>query len=780
MKINNPFIINDWKFGDFSKLVLLIQVLVLVITSLQFYNIQLPILGPIITFIYLSFIPGFLILRILRIHGLGNIKTIIYCVGLSLLSVMFIGFIMNSLYGFMGILRPISLFYLILTFTVYVLFLLILSYFMDGKYKKSEYICLNDLLNSKLLFLCIFPFLAFFGSYFINYYGNNIISMFLILLIGFTIILVSFDIIPKKFYPFTIWIISISLLYMSSLISTYIWGWDIQNEYFLAKLVLNNAYWNNQLFDAYNSMLSVVMLGPIYSIITTMNLDEVYKIIVPFLFSLVPLGIYSLIKDQTKNSKISFLAVFLFISFNTFYIEMLSLTREMIAEIFLVALLFLVFNRKFKANFLILFLLMGLGLIVSHYSTNYVFIFFFISVILIITIFNLFTKEITLNKDLIILLISVTTLVFFMIIFTILWYDSFSQGTAILSIWDVFNMFMRHSAQKIGIAQELIYGIIFIPIMIVIALLTVYLIKFRDFKPGLRIYNLIFNIQTLIRKKFRYTHLAVLSILILFIMFFLTGPPKTWIVTVIRYLNFDIVFFTLTGLFTAIIYFNKNKFQKEFLVFSILAASMLIAGIMIPTFETSFNITRIYEITFIFLAVFCVIGALKVIGFIYYALKKKKIEFDKSIKIFSIFLTIFLFFNAGFVSVLFNQSVPLHLNGKGISSDYHPLFDQQEVTGAMWLSENRVSTKIFADIYGVFVFFRYIAVPNEIATNNGVSVISNYDNSTSYIFLRKLNRDYVLLIHFGTKRDRVYENMSGEISPKNEIYDNGNSWIYYG
>ena len=84
---------------------------------------------------------------------------------------------------------------------------------------------------------------------------------------------------------FHVWIISISLLYMSSLISPYVWGWDIQNEYYLANLVINYSYWNFILPDAYNSMLSIVMLAPVYSLYTNVNLDHVFKIVSPF-FSL--------------------------------------------------------------------------------------------------------------------------------------------------------------------------------------------------------------------------------------------------------------------------------------------------------------------------------------------------------------------------------------------------------------------------------------------------------------------------------------------------------------
>lgn len=781
MIINNPFQMNDWKFKHFIQFVLIIQVLVLFISGLNLNGFNIPIISQLIPFIYLTFIPGLLILRILRLHELGNIQTLLFSAGLSISSLMFIGFFMNMVYPVFGIFRPISLFYLIITVSAYVLLLCVLSYVIDKNFYNPNFLDTNIILSSKFSFLCIVPFLAVFGSYFVNYYGNNVISMILISLIGLILILITFDIIPEKLHSFTIWIIAISLVYMSSLISSYVWGWDIQNEYYLANLVLKNSYWNFMLFDAYNSMLSVVMLSPIYSIITGMNLDYVLKIIYPFLLSLVPLGLYKIFKMQIDNSKIAFLAVFLFMSFNTFYIEMLSLTREITGELFLISMLLLIFNRKFKANLIFLFVIFSTGLIVSHYSTNYFFIATIISVIIIVSLFNLFTKAINVNKDLIVKILTIPFIAIFMVVFTNLWYNIFSQSTPIRGLWDVYHSIMLGPLKKAGLTQVAFFNIISAILILIIISLLVYFIKYRHVRHGSKIYKLIFSIRSLIKKKISYRGVAALSIVVLVWMAFLTGPPKTWIVTVLRYLNYDVVVFTFTGFLLSILYFNKNKIQKEYLAFSIIAAGMLLAGILIPSFEVSFNISRIYEISFIFLAPFCVIGGIFIFKSILKTLNKFE-DNEKPAQLFSIFLLIFLLFNAGFFSVLSGQSIPMHLSSENTASDYHPRFNYQESLGAQWLSEHKVNAKIFADVYGVFIFYRYINPPNKNAVSNGVSVVSNNDNSTSYMFLRKLNSNNTMLTGFTsrTDRNRVYKDMSSVITPKNEIYNNGNSKIYYG
>ena len=91
MLINNPLQMNDWKFNWFIKLIIIIQILMLVVMGLDLKNFTIPIISPLIVFFYLTFIPGYLILRILKIHEMGSVTSLLYAVALSVLSVMSLG-----------------------------------------------------------------------------------------------------------------------------------------------------------------------------------------------------------------------------------------------------------------------------------------------------------------------------------------------------------------------------------------------------------------------------------------------------------------------------------------------------------------------------------------------------------------------------------------------------------------------------------------------------------------------------------------------------------------
>lgn len=778
MKINNPFQMNDWKFGQFMKYVLLMQVLVLVIIGLELNKIVIPIVDQLIAFIYLIFIPGILILRIFKIHKLSTIETILYSVGLSIFSIMFIGLILNFIGPIFGIVNPISIFPVVTVMSLFVVILCVLSYIRDKDFSDVNFIDTKDFLSPVFLLLCITPFLAVFGTYFVNFYNNNLISMLLIVLIAVIVFLVVFDKIPRKLYPFAIWIIAISLLYGSSLISTYLWGWDIQNEYYLANTVFNNFYWGSTFWDAYNSMLSVVMLAPIYSLITNMDLIYVFKIMYPLLFSLVPLGLYKIFKEQT-NPKLAFLASFLFASSSSFFMILPAEAREMIAEIFLISLLLLIFSKKIK-NLQALFIIFGIGLVVSHYSSTYLFLSIIISVFILLALFYLYKWFVNPNGEkffnILKLMNSPINIVTVMIIviFTYLWYNYIAGGLALKALIDLWGLIGNDFSQKLTpfIAKLglINFYMVLVGIILILAVLLFVAFKYRK-NIAKRSSNFNNFINPVLQSKWKYHILAFLSMIILLLFAFLIGKPQTWIVAVQRYLNFVLVFFTLTGLLLSIFQLVENRFKKEYFAFSIVSVLVLLTGIFFPTFENSFSITRIFQMTFIFLSPFCVIGGIIVFKSFFKSLNKSKIDSNVLIKVFSIFLLISLFFNTGFFSVISNTSIPVHLSTE---SDVYPRFDFQETLGAQWLYENRISDNIYADEHGILLFKKYMYY---------APVLSYYKGqNNSYIFARKLNQGNIFLVTIevdSKEKSKVYEDMSGMINTKNEIYDNGEAKSYF-
>ncbi|MCZ7399984.1 MAG: DUF2206 domain-containing protein [Candidatus Methanoperedens sp.] len=365
---------NDWKIEKFLKVILSIQLAMWGTIGLDSIGLPFPILRQIVGFIYLTFLPGILILRVLKLHKLGNIETLLYTVGLSISTLFIVGSSINWIYPFFGIDKPISTIPLIFTISVIISVFCILSYLRDKDFFSPSFINIKEVFSLPVLFLILIPFLAVFGTYFVNFHQNNILLLLMIAIISAIGLLIGYDtFIPKKLYPLTVFVIGISLLFHGSLISKYIWGWDIQTEYYFSNIVLTKSIWDSTIPSSVNGMLSIIMIAPIFSAISSMNLIWIFKIFYPFIFSLVPVGLYRVFQKQT-NDKIAFLGCFFFMSLFVFYMEMLALARQQIAEFFLVLLILLMIDKNMnKLKKSILAIIFSFSLYVSHYGLSYIY-----------------------------------------------------------------------------------------------------------------------------------------------------------------------------------------------------------------------------------------------------------------------------------------------------------------------------------------------------------------------------------------------------------------------
>ena len=166
MKIPNPLKMNDWEINKFLKVIFTIQVSVLGIILMDGLGVYIPILRQIIPVIYLLFVPGILILRIIRVHKISSSEVLLYSVGLSIASIMLIGFFINLIYPLIRISNPISLLPLIITVSIFVVVLSFLSYLRDKDFSNPDFINFKDLLSPYVLFLFLIPFYNFILQFF--------------------------------------------------------------------------------------------------------------------------------------------------------------------------------------------------------------------------------------------------------------------------------------------------------------------------------------------------------------------------------------------------------------------------------------------------------------------------------------------------------------------------------------------------------------------------------------------------------------------------------------
>jgi len=726
--------ISDLSWPRALKAILAIQCAMWITIALDAIGFKIPIIRQFIGFIYLTFVPGILILRVLKIHQLGNIETILYTVGLSIAFLMFSGLFMNTVYPFFGISKPLTNLSFIITISIIVLVLCILSYVRDKDFSNPTIINFENLLSLPALFLLLIPFLSIFGTYLFNFYNINLVIMVLLAIVAMVCILIGLDIfIPKKLYSLAVFIVSISLLYHRTLISMHLWGPDIQIEYYFANLVKIDSFWNSGIPNNYNAMLSITMLGPIYSHMCNLSLIWVYKIIYPFLFSLVPLGLYRVFQKETDD-KIAFLSSFFFMSVPVFFGEMIQLARQQIAEIFLVLLILLMVDKRIpKSKSSILFIIFGFSLTVSHYGLSYIYMF---------SLFLLYP------------------ILFFM------------ENQSIQEIKD--RLYSRFSNSRNNILEERNITLRFI------LLFTVFTLTWYRYASSSSIFYSFERISDKIASTLFILFLNPEAVQGLKLILLKMNTPIEEAAKILHLLS---QFFIVVGILTSSHKEINFKFGKEYKAFALVNLAWCLAGIAIPNFASSLNATRVYQITLFFLAPFCIIGGIVTFNRIKKLFGKRLGEENVkcSLKLLSIFFAIFLLFNSGFIFKVAKE------NPRSISLDKTTdslMFNDKEYDAAKWLSGKTTSNLIYADYFG----FKLL---NEFSLGRNRYFFLEMEKlpSGAYVYFRSINLNGSMIMRksYDVRLSRghlsvdflnstFYEYL---ITKKNLIYNNGGSNIYH-
>ncbi len=766
MRISHPLQMNDWPIKKFLVVVLALLGILWVFIGLEAIGIEIPLLRTIIGFVYLSLVPGVIILRIFKLHTLGSIETLLYSVGLSLATIMFTGALINAVYPFFGISKPISTLPLMITFTILTLTLCVIVYLRDKNFSASTYVDIKGLLSPPVLFLCLIPLLSMLGTQLVNFYDSNVLLMVLIGVIALTVLLIGFTkFIPSSLYPLAVFAMALSLLFYRSLISNYVTGFDTHEEYYVANLVKTTGIWDPATPMMVNSMLSLTMLAPIISEVASIDLTLVFKVVYPLLFSLVPLGLFHLFRKQS-DERMAFLSCFFFIAVSDYYVKMPVLIRQQVATIFLLLLTLLMIDQQMSGTRkTFLFIVFGASLVVSHYGLSYVYIAYLVFA-WIVSVFldNQKIKEIR-DK-----------------LFTKLGFQN------------------KNNEKPDGNHDSLNTGsfgitLTFIEMFIVVAFV------WYMFTSGSRSFNSLIFLGVEVISNFTADFLNPEGSHGLAVLLTQWEPGLLHAVNVIiNYLN---QIFIIMGFLILLWKYRELKFRREYAIFSFFSLIIIFAGVLVPLLTLRLDMERLYRIALTFLAPFLVIGALETIRSIERLFEElcKKIHVRALIKIsgmsiLSVYLVVFFFYQTGLFwqltegysgSVSISQ-VGLKKYGNMIAKAqlYLAITLEQDVFSARWLSTYReLGERVYA-IYNdtsVHPLLSYGMMPiEEVLKLTPTTEIIPED---AYVYLQYWNVVEGIGIRYDpgaplgrTRSAYSMSEVSHLFDGKNKIYSNGGSEIY--
>lgn len=592
---------------------------------------DLPLIRIIVGIGYLTFIPGFIALKLLKLDRLSTAESILFSVGFSLAFLMIAGLLINSFGATFGVNMPLSTLPITLFMNTLIIIGAAIAQFQPQPAVTPQNTSEKPSFSPWTLVFVFLPLLSIIGAYFANMTGNSSILMLMITIVCAVFIALALINRPGmgKIYPVAIFMIALALLFHFSLISGYIvpYGGDSPVELFVFQNAKINSYWypvlpfaqGDQPLGRMNAMLSVTILPTVYSNMLGLDPTWVYKIIYPIIFAFLPVGLYLLWKPYI-GKKYAFLAVFLFMAQSTFYTEMMALSRQLIAELFFVLLFMVLLNKQIRMQTkYAAFMVFSFGLIFSHYALSEIFL---------VLIFTAWAASMWLFRRPSVNLQLGMVVFFFVAMFG--WYI-FTSGSIVFDSFVTFTNFVYSQL-----------GDFFNPLSRGSAVLT-----------GLG----------------------------------LTESPSL-LNTISRGFAYLTELFILIGIVGLITKKTKFRFDRDYAVFALVAMAFLAALTIVPGLANTLNMTRFYHILLMLLAPFCIVGIWMAVKFV---TKKESTLLVSVLAIiilapYFLFQTNFVYEAAGADSWSIPLSGyrmnPLRLYGEfGFIEDY-------SVAGAVWLHKS--------------------------------------------------------------------------------------------
>jgi uncharacterized membrane protein len=724
-----------------------IQLILLALVGLGSIGINIPGLREVVGTVYLFFVPGLVILLIMKFK-LGTTETLLYSVGLSQVILLLIGGVMNYLYPYLGISQPITPIPLVITISVIVLAICAYLFKRDGGSSQLSGISWQEVFNPPVLVLLLLPVLSIIAAFLFGFQDNNSLQLILLVMIAAVVVLAAVGkFIPGRLYPLLIVAIAISLLFHHTLISKYLIGYDIQVEYYLHTLVNANGFWNSAFPPSlYNSMLSVTILPTIYSSVSNMEGIWVFKIIFPFFAALIPLALYGVFRKQT-GEKVALLAAFFFMS-KVFYSSLPALGKQEMAMLFL-SLMFLLMvvtteNTLFKR--MVLFLGFTGGIVVSHYGISYIYMFTSL-IVIAITYFSSRRDE----------LFTLTSVVIFAVI-ALSWYIYSAGSTPFVAMvqlgnhlyQSIFTEFLSPAAHEaVGLITAEPNSLLNVASRILHIALQFFIVV-GVFKMLLKHWEMRFHKV--------YSVFAIISLVALIALFIVPG------------------FSALFGewrLYLVLLFFLAPFCIIGGLNVIMLAGDAIHAGWYVTIGRERW---RSLKSGLASLGSFIKIGYPEDAGF-----STKHLRFPFTV--LSLILVIYFLFNTGFIFELAGQPVSPALNSQ---VDY-PIFNGAEVAGCQWLVVHKETSTsaVYADSYSRCLLSAYqddtFNMDLKIAAD-GESISLPPDHE--YIYLRDINIEQSQFVIWNIQAPISQRTVSAKLQTddlakyKNKIYDNGNAQVY--
>lgn len=384
--------------------------------------------GWIITLCFFLFVPGYLALQFIARTSWSRWETLSFSLGLSILFIMLVGLAVNAL-GYVNIERPLSPLNAFIALDIGTLLLL------AATWRKSVTLQLErnlKIFRKRRIFgglLLLLPIASAAGAMRLNNGGSSEVTLavFICIAVAFVALIMRPNL--QRYYPAALFLFALSILLSVSLRGWEITGHDIQREFNVFEMTMQQGMWNIAQFrDPYNACLSITLLPALLANITGIPDAYIFKVVFQFIAAFAIIPAYFFVR-RLHGPRDALMAGFIFLLFPTFLNDMAMLNRQEIAFLFfgLIMLLMLLSVEYRRMQILTVLLLVGLTL--SHYSSSYIMVGLMLAAWVVHFVVVRITKPRFVSENINVFPIMTLPIIIFAGVFVFTWNDRITQTT---------------------------------------------------------------------------------------------------------------------------------------------------------------------------------------------------------------------------------------------------------------------------------------------------------------------------------------------------------------
>ncbi len=368
---NMPLIYNQMRRSRWFYILLFVTVA----TNIAVF-LNIPVLRQVLGSIFLTVVPGLLIIFLLKLNRLGTTEKMVLTVALSLAFDMIFGWLVNQISLWLGYNAPLSTVVLMPSFTILVLVLLMAVYLHNQEAFSSFPVSFSLSTKTKVMLIpfAILPLLSIVGVYLLTTSGSNLMLLGLLFLVPLSVILWAFcqKEVSSDAYPLALMLLSAALMFMVWLRSPHITGSDAHIEYYMYRMTVLNQHWYRLGDPLLASILGISLLPAIFQSVVQINATEyLFKVIFSLACIIAPLGVYATCRLFLGDFN-SFLAALLLISQKGFLAGPSSARTNLALMLFTVLVLVIFHREVFGMAKEVLLIILAVAVMVSHYTTAYI------------------------------------------------------------------------------------------------------------------------------------------------------------------------------------------------------------------------------------------------------------------------------------------------------------------------------------------------------------------------------------------------------------------------